>query len=326
MRTSFWSLILSMSAFLPTGAAAQESVLVMDIATEEAYAAQAALVTERLRAEIATVPGWEVSPTRTTLDAARTAHGCREQFTDPECLADIARQAGVGHIVFGRIRPRDMARASEFTIELQRYELASGRYGGSTFRSIRVEGDGPQAELTARLQTILGEDDLAILPGGPRPAVPTAETQPPPQGGPSTREVMAWLGVGSLVLAGGSFVGAVATWAGLAGMNGDPEFQAYRGRVPAGLDLCAEAAAGNGWARNQVTAETAAAQAARTRSICSDAGPLEAAQAALLIGSALFAGVGIALLVIDPGPGQQPVTVTPAIGPGHAGLSLSLGF
>lgn len=322
MRTCI--LFLLVTAVAPSLASAQETVLVMDLAADQEYTAHAALVTEELRTAIAAVRGWEVSPTRTTLDAERDAHGCREGFTDTDCLTGIARDVGVGHLIFGRLRAR-VGTPGEFTIELQRFEVAAARFTGSTFRSLRVERtDAPEAELLARIQTILGEDDLRITPRSPR-AAPTAD---PPGGGPGTRDLTVGFGIASLAVGALFFGGAVASWAMMADLGGDPDLQAYRERVPMGsaTDVCAEARADRGWERGQVSAEVAAAQAARVRTLCSAAASLEVWEWVLPIVSAAFVGLGVGLLLFDPGPGEPRVTVAPRVGLGHAGLSISVTF
>ncbi len=319
------TLFLLASALMPTQAVAQESVLVMDIAVDDTqFQAAGELVTDQLREGIAAVRGWDLSPTRTTLDAERRRHGCRDGFTDHDCLAAIAADAGVGHLVFGRLRAR-VGSPGEFTIELQHYEVAAGRFVGSTFRSLRVEGiDTADAELLARIQTILGEDDLRIMPRAP---VSTASTRPRPTG-PPNRDLTVGFGIASLAVGALFLGGATVSWVAMADLGRDSDFQAYRQRVPMGsaTDVCAEARADRGWERGQVSADVAAAQTARVRTICSDAASLEVWEWVLPLASAAFVGLGIGLLLFDPGPGEPQVTVTPRVGLSHAGLSISVAF
>lgn len=305
----FFSVLLAALAAFPGAALAQESVLVLELASSEAHRDTAALLTERLRAEIAAVQGWEVNPARLTFPAARVAHGCDEQQSDRECLPRIAQATGVGHIVFGTLREHNAVESNPFTIALQHYDVAAGRYAGSAYRSIRT--DGSEAELTARLQTLLGAEDLDIRTRMPRPA---AEAQQPVVHAAPDRGLYIGLGIGSFAIGAAWLVATVASAVRINDIQHDPAYATYRERVPPGTtNICTEAGEGNGWTYDE----------AAVRSLCDEAATLEVLQFVFLGAAAAFAGLGTAFLLLEPGTEHPAVSITPSLGPDRASLSLS---
>lgn len=290
---------------LPLGASAQERVLVLNLRPSQTTTAEAAArLTEALRLEISLVPGWTALPIQTDYDQAFQEHACRIGYRDGECFARIAAATDVGHVVFGNVRSSQMDDpSSPLVVELGHYNVQTARFDGSAYRTVPVD---EEAAFTARIQTLL--EDIRITPRA------TQVQQPAAQQG-DDRTLLLGLGIGSYVVAAGWIIGAIATIVRVDDIEQDPAYALYRGRVPPGTqDVCAEAAAGNGW-----TPDEAAVQG-----LCTEAGTLEVLHVAFWIAGAAFAGLGTAFLLVEPGSEQQPaVTVTPTVGADRAGLSLA---
>lgn len=312
-------LFLFASALLPAQVLAQESpetVLVLDIALniqdagQEQYQSVAALLTDRLRAEIAAVEGWEVSPTRATTREARQAQGCDDEFQSTVCFRQIADAAGVGHVVFGTLRPHTPQEPNPFTITLSRYERASDRFAGSTYRTIRT--DGPPEEIAARIQQIVGEDDLHIRPRQPTPP----RSQPSEQHPTGDRDLFVGLGIGSLALSLGSFIGMIGSWVRISDIQNDTDFVAYRSQPwpPGTSDVCREAG------------HDSATQAERIRGLCDEASVFDGLQWVFLSTSLAFAALGVTLMVLDLGGSQEPLVLQPSAGPDGASLRATYRF
>lgn len=330
MHKSLFCLALCLASALPRTAEAQERVLVLDIALtaqdagQEEHQSVAALLTDRLRAEIAAVEGWELSPTRMTTREARDAQGCDQPerierydvvmvTQTAACFRQIAEAAGVGHVVFGTLRPHSMQEPNPFTITLSRYERASDRFAGSTYRSIRT--DGPPEEIAARMQQIIGDDDLDIRPRTTRAAEHASEPEPQhPSPGPS---IQTWLGVGALTLAAGSLAAMIGSWVRINDIQSDPVYHGFRSTPwPEGTtDVCTEAQAGRG----------PEAQVAQVRSLCDEAAVWEALQWIFLVSGIGFATMGTALITLDLGGGEQ-LELQPTAGPTGAALDATLRF
>ncbi len=149
-------------------------------------------------------------------------------------------------------------------------------------------------------------------------------------GGPSIN----WPGIALIAAGALAFGGAIYSWARLGSIQNEPDYAAYRDRVPVGLNTCDEASANrlNWFPADGGSEMTAQAQLRHAADLCSEAGVLEVLQYVFLGVAIAGVGVGALLIALDAGGSSDDASASsgatleldPVVGPDRAYLGLTL--
>lgn len=258
----------------------------------------AGVITRHLRVAVNRVRDWHLLPVAVGLNQMGIIAVCPAEYPNTACLARIAEQLHVRHVVSGVIsQGAERNGVHDVVLDLFWYDVEAAAIVGQYH--FETHPDEAAATIPPRIRDWL--DQMGV---------PAAD----PASGGNALLIPAISLIGAAAV---SLAVTIGSWVRISDIQRDPAYQSYRERVPPGTsNVCTEANAGNGWTFDE----------AAVRKLCSEAATFEVLQWVFLAASAAFAGVGSTLLLLDTGAERAPLTVAPSVGPDHAAFTLTARF
>lgn len=286
-------------------------VLVFGISSIEGDDSLARDATIALRAILGSMEGYQLNPAEVDRSQIELAAGC--ETLDSGCFDTIvseARYAGVDLFIYGNMTRAGEGTSLRMRVELSLYDVAARAVIQQYTVEVTVE-----ELMSPELRRELGQVWLAELMDA---SVPISTGPAPPLGSVAMShadfEILGWTLAGTSVVLAAI---AIGTGSALLSMNGDARFQGYRESWSAASGNVCDLARGDPSPEGRYAA-----------SHCDSATSLEIATPILwgVASGLLFGGI---LAIWHPTVGEErrsDVSLTPSLGPGHAGLSLSGNF
>ncbi|MGD8862678.1 MAG: hypothetical protein PVI30_21890 [Myxococcales bacterium] len=325
-------------------AAAQPSVAMLGLVSEDGDDGLAAELSDAVYSEVGSVQEWNLSASRPSVLQMTMVNDCDIQAE--MCRAKIGTNLGVEQVIYGKLR-----RVSQDTVavELSMFDSAGGTIIASAQGELWLGDRSRVPDLAAALVADLHGAPTAAAPAAIPPAPPPAPSalpgpDPAPAQATTAREQPSeepyrdysqagvgrsndWVGFALLGVSGASLGLTVFSWIQIDAAANDPDYLAYQRAVgrnsPTVQDVCEEAERGEDFGDSSL-------DLSRVKDLCSQGATFEVLQFVFL-GTAVASGALALVFLLDddgeqaaaPGPS---LALEPHLGPDSGFLNARLRF
>ena len=338
-RIALFALIASASAAAaPSVAAAQSSLAVLGLVSEEGDDDLASAFTGALRAEATADGSYEVSSTNASLTQMTMAQDC--EISEPSCRQAIGEALKAEHVIYGSVR-----RAGSRGHAVEAHMFDSGTGGEVAATRTFSETTASESALAAPARELLHA--LTSPEQSAPPSAASGDSAPPPvptvapnvaplsdvesrdQESPTTPASQGsndWLGYTLIGLGAASMGMTVFSWIQVDQANQNSDLRAYRTAVPPNVDdACKELDSG---AAHGLSAQVVG----NARDACSKGKTFDVLQYVFIGTAAVATGFGLYFLLDDESPPDRAersrlsIALAPRLSPEGGGVSALVRF